>query len=59
MDQKTGKWREFGENGEKTGENSTLARSDFRAVIILNGENQYTNLLLLAKKQRGVFDEPE
>ena len=48
------------ERTERTQERThPLPGAVFRVIVKQNEKNKYTNLLLLAKKQRGVFDESE
>jgi len=54
MASKTGKRREFGENGEKLGENSSPVFTADSSILMISLERKNTDLLLLAKKMRGV-----
>lgn len=54
MASKTGKRREFGEKGEKTGENTSLDFTANSGILMISLERKNTDLLLLAKKMRGV-----
>ncbi|MBR3473628.1 MAG: hypothetical protein IKH34_01020 [Oscillospiraceae bacterium] len=51
---KTGKRREFGENGEKSGENASPCFSTKTGNLMITLERKNTDLLLLVKKMRGV-----
>ena len=54
MASKTGKRREFGEKGEKTGENTGPDFTANSGILMISLERKNTDLLLLAKKMRGV-----
>ena len=54
MASKTGKRREFGEKGEKTGENANPVFTTNTGTLMISLERKNTDLLLLAKKTRGV-----
>ena len=54
MASKTVKRREFGENGEKTGENASPVFTANSSILMISLERKNTALLLLAKKMRGV-----
>ena len=51
MASKTGKWREFGKKGEKTGENASPVFPTDSNVPIISLERKYTDLLLLAMQK--------
>ena len=50
MASKTGKRREFGEKGEKAGENASLGFTANSSILMISLERKNTDLLLLAKK---------
>lgn len=50
MASKTGKRREFGEKGEKTGENASPVFTAKSSILVISSERKNTDLLLLAKK---------
>ena len=50
MASKTGKRREFGEKGEKTGENASPVFTANSSILMISLERKNTDLLLLAKR---------